>query len=266
MGIPIPILDLVGIDDSLLHFPPVADSPLKALWRRVMQQRWLATLPGSRPFQQPRIPASVYSDTLCRVLEEIQRHLLEPFPGAVEWQIWSKEEVEAAFNRRMDLFLEDTGILRERRNIDSPMGEAVLELPSDTLAVRRVSWVAGALGQAPYATLTRIDEAQLEGVVGWEQETGAPIAYVGELNTIRLYPIPSEFGLVELIIVPALGALTDCDPIPIPSCFVPFVKWGVISDLLRKEGEANDPERAKYAEGRYQEGIELARLLLGTEV
>ncbi len=266
MAVPFTILEGVGVDTSLLFFPEVAETPLKALSRKVMKARWMALMAGSRPFLFPRIPATTYSDTLCRVLREIQEHLLEPFPGSVDWQIWSVEEVEAAFNRRLNKFLEDSGIIRERRLMESPGGVALLHLPSDCLSVRRVSWVTGALGQGAYATLTRIDEAQLEGVVGWEDAVGEPFAYVGEPRTIRLYPTPPGVGVVELVIVPALGTLSGCDPIPIPACFVPFVKWGVIADLLRKEGEANDPERSKYAEGRWQEGIELARLLLGTEV
>lgn len=52
-------------------------------------------------------------------------------------------------------------------------------------------------------------------------------------------------------------------PLPIPNIFYPYVKYGVMADMLSKEGEGQDMVRAKYCEDRFQEGIELAKMMLG---
>ncbi len=58
----------------------------------------------------------------------------------------------------------------------------------------------------------------------------------------------------------------DCGKLPIPRMLTWVVKWGLIADLLKKEGEANDPVRAQAAEAIYKRGVELTKVLLGTEV
>jgi hypothetical protein len=48
----------------------------------------------------------------------------------------------------------------------------------------------------------------------------------------------------------------------IPDEFLPALKWGVIADMLKKVGRAQDLARAEYAENRYTEGVEAARIML----
>ena len=258
------ILDAVGVDTFPLFLRMPTELPEAIKWRRRKLVSRIAQERANPAFIQPRLPAQTYSRTLCQVLREIQRHLLEPFPELLSesWQLWTKTEATDAFNRRLVKFLEDTGLTRERRTLTVLSGQVDVDLPSDTLSLRRAAFSDG-VNSSP---LTRVDKGELEGTVDWEQATGTPYAYIGEPFIISLYPIPDVGGTLEISIVAAPSPLSGCDPIPLPACFVMFVKWGTIADLLRKEGEGNDPERAKYAEGRFQEGVELARLLLGTEV
>lgn len=258
------ILDVVGADTFPLFLRMPTELPEAVKWKKRIWARRIVQERAFPAFIQPRLPALTYSRTLCQVLREIQRHLLEPFPELLSegWQLWTKSEATDAFNRRLVKFLEDTGLTRERRTISVLSGQSEVDLPADTLSLRRASFTDG----VTHSPLTRIDKGELEGTVDWETSTGTPYAYIGEPFTITLYPIPNAAGTLEIVIVAAPAALSGCDPIPLPACFVPFVKWGAIADLLRKEGEGNDPERAKYAEGRFQEGVELGRLLLGTEV
>jgi len=52
--------------------------------------------------------------------------------------------------------------------------------------------------------------------------------------------------------------------VPIPNDFAWYVKWGTMADMLKIQGQANDPIRAEYCEMRFQEGIELAKeIMLG---
>jgi len=70
-------------------------------------------------------------------------------------------------------------------------------------------------------------------------------------------------GSVEILYA-SVGAelLNSSIKFSVPDEFVPAIKWGAISDMLAKPGRAFDPERSKYAEQRYQEGVVAARLLV----
>jgi hypothetical protein len=70
---------------------------------------------------------------------------------------------------------------------------------------------------------------------------------------------------VRYVPLPALD-IRFCETLPIPRMLAWALKWGLIADLLKKEGEANDPQRAAAAEQQYRLGVQLTRLLLGTEV
>jgi len=51
--------------------------------------------------------------------------------------------------------------------------------------------------------------------------------------------------------------------LPIPANLAWAVKYGIMADMLGKEGEAQDTKRAKYCESRFGEGIELAKMWMG---
>jgi hypothetical protein len=126
------------------------------------------------------------------------------------------------------------------------------------------------LGQhdGPYVVLPRVDPfTQDNGIPGWEDDGGTPSVIIEEPRrplSIQLAPIPDVSGSIEGIYVADPDDIGDaCVPLPIPNFLTWIIKWGVISDMLRKEGEANDPQRAQYAEGRWKEGIQLTKLLLG---
>lgn len=50
---------------------------------------------------------------------------------------------------------------------------------------------------------------------------------------------------------------------PIPLMFQWGIVWGVIADLLSAPGQLHDPERASYAEGRWNECVALAKMWCG---
>jgi hypothetical protein len=54
--------------------------------------------------------------------------------------------------------------------------------------------------------------------------------------------------------------------LPVPLMFLWGIQWGVISDLLSQPGQLHDPERAQYADGRFQECIALAKMWSGDSV
>lgn len=120
----------------------------------------------------------------------------------------------------------------------------------------------------PYVVLPRVDPfTQDNGYPGWETLTGTPSAIIEEPRiplSFKLSPIPTTSGSVEGLYVADPTAIGDaCVPLPIPNFLCWGLKYGVMADMLNKEGEANDPKRAQYCESRFQECIQLARLLLG---
>lgn len=118
------------------------------------------------------------------------------------------------------------------------------------------------------SVLSRVDPfTQDNGDPGWQLETGTPSTIIEEPRSplsFQLAPTPDINGSVEGIYVADPSPIGDaCIPLPIPNFMTWGLKYGVMADMLNKEGEAHDPERGKYCENRYQECIQLTRALLG---
>lgn len=259
------IFDTASVDPSLLNFNNPCDFPANNWRRRRVDARRRAMRADLDPLFQPTLNATTYEGTLCQMLSEIQRHLLEPtIDGGRTWQLWTANEVLESVKRRLANFMEASGLIRTRTNLTLAANSSSTDLPPRTLQVRKVTDISTGKGNQ----ITPTDEWALQhGFPGWETTTGDPFLYIEEVPLLlTFYPIPTTARTIEVITVELPDGISGCVNMPIPTIFLPFIKWGVIADLLRKEGEANDPERAVYAEGRYAEGIELARLLLGTEV
>jgi hypothetical protein len=263
-----------GLSLSILSIPPdpfplqvskVTEVPVAWNVKRLLFG-WHAgqrTAPGS---WAPIIPASSYTDTdSCRIMNEIQRHMLEAvIDDGQTWDLWTAEEVRQYFNQRTAQFLREAELLYTRSTTTVTAGTTSVNLPADLISLIRAVWNSGS-ARTP---LFPIDSRQLDaGRVGWQNESGTPqfrMMEPQELLKIRLTPTPNANGTIEWLYVAAPEQIqATCSSLVLPNLFVPYVKWGVIADMLKKEGEANDPERAEYAEARFQEGIELAKLLVG---
>lgn len=213
------------------------------------------------------IPSGQYADTKCRLLNEVQRHFLEPvIDDGVTWQLWTTDEVHEALELRIYRFLMETGLLRTESDETSV---PTATIPQDAIDIRRVEWRSGASSRA----LQRMDSKQADlGYPGWDSTSSSPVGYVEEPSPedsmlLKTCP-PASTGSITMRYVPAPGLNTGspCEALPIPRMFTWAVKWGLIADLLKKEGEANDPVRAEAALQIYELGVKLARLLLGTKL
>ncbi len=264
----IPLLETPPDDSLLIMFEPVEFAALIQVHRDLADAISLIGSAGNGDVFGGWTGQLVYGDNVCRFLSEIQRALLEPvIDNGVSWQLWTEAEVRASLSERLERFLLQTGITRQRIVIENvPIGTTFVDVPETVIQIRRVQWVAG----ATRVLLPPTDEMQLDNAeIGWQIATpSTPRAYLEQplpSLQIQLFPIPDTVGNVEMIVVQRPETLSGCSPFPIPSIFVPYIKYGVLADLLVKEGEANDPERATYCEKRYQEGIDLARALLGSK-
>lgn len=223
------------------------------------------------------IPAAEYSVQVCQLLDEIQYHLMENPNGGISFDsgLWSAAEVLVYLNNRISRFLMETGCMQFR--VQQLVTDTEFQnLPEDLIDLRRVAWDDGFAGISGLARGDSL-QADLANATPWETPgVGVPAFYVQipeESLEIRLVPNPGVNApgdppdLLDIIYVKDFPAVTnDCSIMPIPDEWCPFVKWGVIADMLAKEGEGNDPKRAQYAEQRYQDGVQLARLYIGTKV
>lgn len=235
-----------------------------AAWNKLRNLRRLAagaaTLPASGYWGE-RVPAGTYTTSSCAMLEEIQRHMLEPtIDGGISWSLWTQTEVLQYVNQRIAQFLSATSILTEQTTIAVGGGSANATLPSTVLEVRRVAWNGSGLPRSD-------SWVQDQGNPGWDQTTGIPYAYVEDGPfSIRLIPTPTIAGTVDLLYVPLPSAVTGtCANLPFPNMLNPYLKYGVMASMFSKQGEANDPQRAQYCEDRFQEGIIMAKLILGLQ-
>ena len=236
---------------------------------------WSTTTQEGLKWMHPSLmPLADYGDEICRILSEVQRHFLEPIiDGGKTWQLWTAEEVQQAFLLRLNRYLLETGVLRKEESAAASDGTGLLS--QDVLEVRRVQWRYSDGRKAPRG-LTRIDHLQADhATVGeWDEDVGEdePISYREEVTgqdtmILQTYPKPDANGFLGVRYVPYGNVLfDDCGKLPIPRMLTWVVKWGLIADLLKKEGEANDPKRASAAEAMYKRGVELSKVLLGTEV
>ena len=79
--------------------------------------------------------------------------------------------------------------------------------------------------------------------------------------SLQLGPPPAVVGNLDLVVVQS-GPQLSLGPsvLGVPDDLAWGVKWGVLADLLSRDGQAKDPTRALYCEQRYREAVELAAL------
>jgi PKD repeat protein len=200
------------------------------------------------------------------LLREIQWHLLED-PTAPPCSAFSvfggSDEVLACLNRRLKHYVAETEIIQTETTLAADTS-GVYPLPSNMLKLKRVE-VAG-------YPVKPLDQHQADfAQAAWEATTtGDILGYVWKPeDNLSLRFVPKIAGLtvtVDYVAAPA----TVTEPagcygwalLPIPRVLAWGVKWGVIADLLNKEGEMNDPVRAKFAEDMYLLSIDLAKMLI----
>jgi len=251
---------------------PACNEYTPILARQILRQRGYrlaTTQEGLQKVHISEITVQEWGDNTCRVLAEVQRHFLEPvIDNGKTWQLWTEEEVQEVLHLRLQRFLIDSEILRKEHTAVASSG--TVRKPTDLLRLRRVEWEYLDRRKRPRG-LTRIDLKQADQAYpGWETSTGEPHSYIEEPSPtyldVTMVPPPDDAGLVRMRYVP-MGELAEgeCPKLPIPRMFTWALKWGIIADLLHKEGEANDPVRARAAEELYQLGVKLTRALLGEE-
>lgn len=179
--------------------------------------------------------------------------------------LWSLAEILGYFNQRQYRFLKETLIVAAWTTVVWVPGQPDATLPDDWIATLVARWHDTALNT--YQVLPRSDSFELDHISPQTALTVCtPTAYRdADLGTLLLTlgPPPIAPGEVELLYV-ALSETLDGSGIPLstPDEWTPYLKYGVLADMLGKDGRGQDLLRARYCEQRYAEGVALAQAAL----
>lgn len=239
---------------------------LTAYWRA----RGTISTSASTPFYS--IPSTLsgslrsYTLTDRDLVAIIQAHLLEPITGST-WtgtEQFTLADITDALNRRRNYFIAETGcrlVNLTQAAASPPISRQSL---TDTIIdVRHLWWVTP---EGYYSRMSREDELSLNAYSStWTTSYATPYSYSITASpplTLQVAPAPSNSGSLDMLAVQLPAALDPSTGVllNIPDDFAWIVKWGVLADLLSKDGPARDPLRAEYCLRRYNQGVELAKL------
>jgi hypothetical protein len=218
--------------------------------------------------QQANSPIT-YTVTDREVISFLLYNLIEAqLSGTWTYQgtdMFTLADIVAAVQRRRDQFLLETGMVTGQSIINGPTSPANrVSLADSVIEVKRAAWIENLTHT--YSTLWRTDEWAAESFQSnWATSPENPpsnfsTAVVPPV-TLSVIPPPQSTGQIELITTnsgaslnPATGVLLG-----IPDDFAWVVRMGALADLLGREGQSRDSQRAQYAEARWKEGIALAK-------
>lgn len=202
---------------------------------------------------------------------EMEYMLLEP-PTGNTWtgtSQFSISDLSQALQRRRDEILQVSACNQSlMANIPLTPGTRRVNLPDTVIDVQRVRYipvVAAPATPPPPTTLNRDDTVALEYYEApmWQLQEDTPFTFSltsePPLSFNVDYP-PTLPGTYEAVVLqsgapfnPGAGSTL----LNIPDDYAWVAEWGALADLLGRESEATDIERAVYAMRRYGDGLDL---------
>jgi len=212
----------------------------------------LAQMPNTlRPYTL--LDTNLYTD--------IQYALLEPATGVNPWtgvsSQFSANDLINAVQRRRDELISNSGCTMTRRLVPAVNGRIVL--PDTVIDIRRMAYLPA---QGPPSVVWADDT--------WSEQSfnrnytlappGTPSVYLLSAQPPISFDVdcpPGAAGQYELITVEAGPALVAGTPqtLSVPDDWVHLIKWGALADLLSRDTNARDDQRAAYCEARYRMGL-----------
>lgn len=200
--------------------------------------------------------------------KELDYHCFE-LPGGVSGAGLSSQfaitSILTSLIRGRNRFVMDAGLpLIITRQPVSSSAEGRFFTDEDTVYLRHAYWYDNPSGT--YSNLRPTDAwAQDSYNPLWTLEPSLPFAFSQSVTRpleVQLYPQPVNSGEVEWLIAKSddyTQPITPATLLGIPDEFSHAVKYAALSDLFTMDGESSDPQRADYADRRYQQTVAIAR-------
>jgi hypothetical protein len=215
---------------------------------------WQSTNVAGSPRQRSTPDIAAY--------QYMEFHLLEPATGGT-WTGTSQfaiDDLAQAVMRRQDEVLQTTACNMAEIVLSVTPNTSRAIMPDSVLDVKRVRYIP-VVGSP--ATLERSDtlayqrfspsyQQTSKDPLRWDVLSGPPLT----LTLDTLIPVPNTLQIL------AMEAGTPVAPpastvLQVPSDWLWVVKYGALYDVLSKENEGKDQERANYCRQRYVEGLQL---------
>ncbi len=197
-----------------------------------------------------------------------QYNLLEPATAGGTWtgseQFTLEDVAKAIFRRRDQLLAETACTLSITNNLaaTSPYFDA----PTTTIDIRRLSF-KGTTSGTYYEITPEGIERQRAYANDFLLQQGTPATYSIDSHSplsLRIAPLLPEPGVFNMISVETGGTIDPANGVNvlgIPDNMVWILKWGMLADLLGRDGPGRDMPRAYFCERRYQLGVILAKTM-----
>ena len=180
--------------------------------------------------------------------------------------MFTKQEIIDSMNRVLQGFMLDTGITVTRTTIVGQVGKPKYDLPTNSIRPRRLTWTDASDGLTRILTL--VDSWELDtGASNWPSDRDIPIAWYENAlpqQQVGIAKNPLNDGTIGLMYVQLATTLTGAGvTLAVPDDWTPYIMYGTLAELLGSDGPSFDPVRATWCRQRYDEGVELAQLVLG---
>lgn len=179
--------------------------------------------------------------------------------------LWTNVELNAYANLRQQRFLKATRVCASVAIVPWVPGQPDANLPVDWMDTVCARWHSFA--EEKWVPIPQSDSFELDHLTPETALTVHPPQgfRTSDLETLRITvgPPPTAPGELEIVYI-ALAVLLDGSGIPllVPDAWAPYIKYGILADMLSKAGRGQDLLRARYCEQRFEEGIALASALL----
>jgi hypothetical protein len=179
--------------------------------------------------------------------------------------LWALPEILAYANLRQQRFLKATKVVAAVAIIPWVPGQPEADLPVDwidTVCARWHNFVLDTWVPLPQSDSFELDHVSPDTALTVQDPQGFRDS---DLETLRIAvgPPPTAPGEMEAVYI-ALAETLDGSGIAfeVPDALGPYLKYGILADMLSKDGRGQDLLRARYCEQRFEEGIALASALL----
>lgn len=197
----------------------------------------------------------------------MQYHLIEPPTGGGPWigtSQFALSDLQGALQRRRDEIIQYCGCnIQNLPFLAAAHSTRSLVFPDSTLEPRRVRFFPNSgyglpvtLGREDTLSFDRFSPSwttKADSTPGhWSVITGPPL----EMIVDSVPNVPANYDVISLQ-APAPFNPPAYSPMNIPNDWTWLAKWGALADLLGRESEATDRQRADYCLQRFQTGLKV---------